>query len=77
MNPVELIHKKRGGDALSREEMSWLLDGYVTGRVPDYQMSAFLMAVYFRGMTDEETSAFTDVMLHSGVVVDLSDIPGI
>jgi len=77
MNPVELIHKKRGGGALSREELSWLLDGYVAGRIPDYQMSAFLMAVYFRGMTDEETSVFTDIMLHSGVVVDLSAVPGI
>jgi pyrimidine-nucleoside phosphorylase len=77
MNPVELIHKKRGGGALSREEMSWLLDGYVAGRIPEYQMSAFLMAVYFRGMTADETSAFTDVMLHSGVIVDLSAIPGI
>lgn len=77
MNPVELIRKKRGGGALSREELSWLLDGYVAGRIPDYQMSAFLMAVYFRGMTEEETSTFTDVMLHSGVVVDLSDIPGV
>jgi pyrimidine-nucleoside phosphorylase len=77
MNPVELIHKKRGGEALSRQELSWLLDGYVAGRIPDYQMSAFLMAVYFRGMTEDETSTFTDVMLHSGVVVDLSNVPGI
>jgi pyrimidine-nucleoside phosphorylase len=77
MNPVELIRTKRAGGALTRQEISWLLDGYVAGRIPDYQMSAFLMAVYFRGMTEEESSAFTEVMLHSGVVVDLSDIPGI
>ncbi len=77
MNPVELIRKKRNGGALSRQEFTWLLDSYVAGGVPDYQMSAFLMAVYFNGMTDEETSTFTDVMLHSGVVVDLSDIPGV
>jgi pyrimidine-nucleoside phosphorylase len=77
MNPVELIRKKRNGGTLSREEISWLLDGYVAGRIPDYQMSAFLMAVYFKGMTESETSAFTEIMLHSGVVVDLSDIPGI
>ncbi len=77
MNPVELIHKKRAGGALTRQEISWLLDGYVAGRIPDYQMSAFLMAVFFRGMTEEESSAFTDVMLHSGVIVDLSDVPGI
>ena len=72
MNPVELIHKKRAGGALTRQEISWLLDGYVAGRIPDYQMSAFLMAVCFRGMTEEESSSFTDVMLHSGIVVDLS-----
>lgn len=77
MNPVELIHKKRSGGALTRQEISWLLDGYVAGRIPDYQMSAFLMAVCFRGMTEEESSSFTDVMLHSGIVVDLSDVPGI
>jgi pyrimidine-nucleoside phosphorylase len=77
MNPVELIHKKRAGSALTRQEILWLLDGYVAGRIPDYQMSAFLMAVCFRGMTEEETSALTDVMLHSGVVVDLSEVPGI
>jgi pyrimidine-nucleoside phosphorylase len=76
MNPVELIRKKRSGGALSRDEISWFLGGYVAGRIPEYQMSAFLMAVYFRGMTVEETSAFTDVMLHSGVVVDLSEIRG-
>jgi pyrimidine-nucleoside phosphorylase len=77
MNPVELIRKKRNGGALSRQEFTWLLDGYVSGRLPDYQMSAFLMAVYFNGMTEEETSTFTDIMLHSGVVVDLSAIPGV
>jgi pyrimidine-nucleoside phosphorylase len=77
MNPVELIRKKRSGGTLTREEMSWFLDGYVAGSIPEYQMSAFLMAVYFRGMTVEETSAFTEVMLHSGVVVDLSGIRGI
>lgn len=58
-------------------EFRFLLGGYVKGEIPDYQISAFLMACYFRGMSDEETVAFTDVMLHSGVVVDLSEIPGI
>ena len=77
MNPVELIRKKRNGETLSKAEIAWLIASYVGGTLPDYQMSAFLMAVYFRGMTDEETSAFTDVMLHSGEVVDLSAIPGI
>jgi pyrimidine-nucleoside phosphorylase len=77
MNPVELIRKKRNGGELSRTELEWLMDAYVSGAIPDYQMSAFLMAVYFRGMTDRESAAFTDLMLHSGEVVDLSGIPGI
>jgi pyrimidine-nucleoside phosphorylase len=76
MNPVELIRKKRNGDVLSREEMSGFISAYVAGKVPEYQMSAFLMAVYFRGMSREETAAFTDVMLQSGRVIDLSSIPG-
>jgi pyrimidine-nucleoside phosphorylase len=76
MNPVELIRKKRSGGALSKAEIEFLISGYVRGDVPDYQMSAFLMAVYFQGMTDQESSHFTDTMLHSGSVVDLSSIPG-
>jgi pyrimidine-nucleoside phosphorylase len=76
MNPVELIRKKRNGGALSKAEFEALISGYVRGEIPDYQMSAFLMAVYFSGMTVEETVAFTDVMLHSGEVIDLSTIPG-
>jgi pyrimidine-nucleoside phosphorylase len=77
MNPVELIRKKREGAALTREELEELISRYVTGEVPDYQMSAFLMAVYFRGMNVEETAALTEVMLHSGDVADLSSVPGI
>jgi len=77
MNPVELIRKKRNGAELSRAEIEWLIGAYVAGVLPDYQMSAFLMAVYFRGMTDGESAAFTDVMLHSGAVIDLSAIPGV
>lgn len=76
MNPVEFIRKKRSGDTLSREEMHNFISSYVAGEVPEYQMSAFLMAVYFCGMSREETAAFTDVMLHSGRIVDLSAIPG-
>ena len=76
MNPVEFIRKKRNGQAHSHGEISDFLSAYVAGKVPDYQVSAFLMAVYFRGMSKEETSAFTDVMLHSGHVIDLSSIPG-
>ena len=77
MNPVTLIRKKRDGEALGREELQSLLSGYVSGEVPDYQMSAFLMAVYFKGMTAEESTAFTDIMVHSGEIIDLSTIPGI
>ena len=76
MNHVELIRKKRGGRALTRDEIHDFISAYVAGEVADYQMSAFLMAVYFRGMSREETAAFTDVMLHSGRVIDLSSIPG-
>ncbi len=76
MNPSELIRKKRDGGALSRDELHSFVAAYVDGRIPDYQMSAMLMAVFFRGMETDETAAFTDVMLHSGRVVDLSMIVG-
>ena len=77
MNIVELIRKKREGGSLTEEEFRFLINGYVEGKVPDYQMSAFLMACYFRGMSSEETLTFTKLMLHSGEVIDLSEIPGI
>jgi pyrimidine-nucleoside phosphorylase len=77
MIPVELIRKKREGGTLSEEELRWLIGEYVSGSIPDYQMSAFLMACFFRGMSEEETLTFTRLMLHSGDTIDLSDIPGI
>jgi pyrimidine-nucleoside phosphorylase len=77
MNPVELIRKKREGGSLTRTELESFITQYVKGDIADYQMSALLMAVYFRGMNAEETATFTDVMLHSGDVVDLSGIPGV
>lgn len=77
MRMYDLISKKRNGGALSREEMEYLIEGYVKGEIPDYQMSAFLMAVYFRGMTKEETAIMTDLVARSGDVVDLSSIEGI
>lgn len=77
MTPVEVIRKKRDGGELTRGEMHAFISGYVRDEIPDYQMAAFLMAVFFKGMTVEERAAFTDVMLHSGVVVDLSSIPGV
>lgn len=77
MLPTELIRKKRNGEKLTTEELRFLIDGYVQGNIPDYQMSAFLMATYFRGMTETETNEFTRLMLHSGSIVDLSTINGI
>jgi len=77
LNVVELIRKKREGGSLNEEEFRYLISGYIQGNAPDYQMSAFMMACYFQGMNREETSSFTRLMLHSGEVVDLSEIPGI
>jgi pyrimidine-nucleoside phosphorylase len=77
MNVVELILKKRNGNSLTEEELNYLLSGYVRSEVPDYQMSAFLMACYFQGMNSEETLSFTRLMLNSGETIDLSEIPGI
>ncbi|MBV9504641.1 MAG: thymidine phosphorylase [Acidobacteriia bacterium] len=77
MRTVDLIQRKRDGEELAPEEIDYLLDGYTNGEVPDYQMSAFLMAVYFSGMSDREVSRFTDCMLRSGESVDLSSVSGI
>jgi pyrimidine-nucleoside phosphorylase len=77
MNANEIIRKKREGGELTRPELQYVIDGYVKGTIPDYQAAAFLMATYFKGMTAEETSEFTRLMLHSGDVIDLSHIPGI
>lgn len=76
MRVVELIQKKRDGEELTREEIKELIEGYVEGRVPDYQMAAFLMAVYFRHMSERETYFLTEVMAESGDYLDLSEIPG-
>ena len=77
MNTVELITKKRNGQALTEAEIEYLVNGYTAGDIPDYQMSAFLMAVYFNGMDKAETVALTQIMRDSGDVVDLSAIDGI
>src|SRR5512141_1258165 len=77
MRTVDLIHRKRDGEELFPEEISHLIDAYTRGEIPDYQMSAFLMAVFFSGMTDREVSVLTDGMMSSGAILDLSDIPGI
>ena len=77
MRTVDLILRKRGGDELSVEELQYLVNGYTAGDIPDYQMSAFLMATFFSGMTDRELSSLTEVMMLSGEVLTLSDIPGV
>lgn len=77
MRMVDLIEKKRDGGRLSTDEINFIIDGYTKGSIPDYQMSAFAMAVFFRDMTDEEITALTLAMVHSGDVVDLSAIDGI
>ena len=77
MRIYDLIAKKRDGGAHTRAELEQLIGGYVSGQVPDYQMAAWMMAVYLRGMTDEETAILTDVMARSGEMVDLSPIAGV
>ncbi|MDQ2775899.1 MAG: thymidine phosphorylase [Acidobacteriota bacterium] len=77
MRTVDLIHRKREGEELAPEEVRHLIDGYTRGEIPDYQASAFLMAVFFSGMTDREVSALTDAFISSGSTLDLSSIPGV
>ncbi len=77
MRTVDLIHRKRDGEELSPEELQFLVDGYTRGDIPDYQMSAFLMAVFYSNMSDREVSAMTEAMMNSGSIVDLSSIPGV
>src|SRR5579864_4669927 len=77
MRTVDLIQRKRDGEELAPEEIDFLVQGYNSGEIPDYQMSSFLMAVFFSGMSDREVSRLTECMLRSGDTVDLSDIPGV
>src|SRR5579859_1240043 len=77
MRTVDLIHRKRDGEELFPEEISHLIDAYTRGEIPDYQMSAFLMAVFFAGMTDREVTTLTECMIRSGETVDLSSINGV
>ena len=76
MIPTEIIRKKRDGEKLSQDELRSFILSYLSGDIPNYQMSAFLMAVYFCGMDFDETVSLTDIMLHSGETVDLSHVPG-
>ena len=77
MRTVDLIQRKRDGEELAPEEIEFLVGGYTSGDIPDYQMSSFLMAVFFKNMTDREVSRLTECMLQSGESVDLSSIPGV
>ena len=77
MRAVDLIQKKRDGQELTAAEIKWLVEGYVAGTVPDYQMSAFAMAVYFKGMTTREISDLTMNMVKTGQEFDLSAIEGV
>lgn len=74
--PAEIIKKKRNGGAVSDDEIEFVIKGYTEGRLPDYQMAAFLMAVYFEGMTRQETLTLTKCMLHSGFVADFTGDKG-
>lgn len=74
---VDIINKKRLGNILSRSELEFIFNGYLNGEVSDYQMSALLMAICIKGMADKEIFDLTDIFLHSGEVLDFSDIPGV
>src|ERR1700716_2335517 len=76
MRVVDLIRRKRDSGELTREEIEELIAAYTRGDIPDYQMSAWLMAVFLRGMSRPEIAALTEAMLHSGRVLDFSDLPG-
>ena len=76
MRTVDLIQRKRDGEELNPEEISFLINGYTAGEIPDYQMAALLMAIFFSAMTDREVDSLTETMIRSGEVVDLTLIPG-
>lgn len=76
-DPVALLSAKRDGDVLEGEHVKAFVDAYTSGTVPDYQMSAFLMAAYLNGLADSEAAALTEAMLHSGASIDLSNVRGI
>ncbi len=77
MRTVDLITRKRDGEELNPEELQYLIQGYTSGEIPDYQMSAFLMATFYSGMEDREVSALTESMMRSGSTIDLSSVPGV
>ena len=73
---VDIIRKKRDGHKLTQEEIEYFINGYVKGEIPDYQVSALMMAIFFNGLDDEETVLLTKAMLYSGEVLDLSEVKG-
>jgi pyrimidine-nucleoside phosphorylase/thymidine phosphorylase len=77
MRAIDIIEKKKKGYELSFEELDYIVNGFTKGDIPDYQMSAFLMTIYFNSLTNEETSNLTKIMMNSGKVIDLSQIPGV
>ncbi len=77
MRAVDIIRAKRDGDVLTADQIAWMVAGAANGTVPSYQLSAWLMAIWIRGMNGEETAALTDAMVRSGVRVDLSHVPGL
>ncbi|MBY0372516.1 MAG: thymidine phosphorylase [Bryobacteraceae bacterium] len=77
MRTVDLIQRKRDGEELAAEEISFLVEGFTSGQIPEYQISAWLMSVFHSSMSDREVSALTDCMVASGQKLDLSDIPGV
>ena len=77
MRMYEILAKKREGEELTKEEIQFFISGVTDGSIPDYQITALLMAICIRGMTRRETSALTMAMEHSGDTVDLSSLPGI
>ena len=77
MNVCDIIFKTKRHEKLDREEIKWLIDGYVSGEIPDYQISAWLMAVCLNSLSDEETLCLTEIMRDSGDVLDLGRINGV
>src|SRR5258708_29590693 len=76
MRAVDLIRKKRDSQEHSREEVDFLISGYTRGEIPDYQMSAWLMATWIRGLNGAEIASLTEAMLHSGEVIAFPELPG-
>lgn len=77
MRMVDLIEKKRDGHELTTEEINFIIEGYTRGEIPDYQVSALAMAIYFKDMSERERADLTMAMAHSGDMIDLSAIEGV